>query len=158
MEQTNYITPDIELWSNILSPDDYETVVRFVNDSHNGIVWNKMLILSGGPRTGKSTLVNAIIATFNTNQVSYPTASSINFNGNTKIYAVLENWSNSAMSDIKLILNREEMCSREPYQMVTGFIPSANIIGVANETPEAIYAHSPLLCDKAYVIRMTQTF
>jgi len=156
--QTNYITPDIERWSNILSPDDYETVVRFVNDSHNGVVWDKMLILSGGHRTGKSTLINAIIATFDTNQVSYPDDSSINFNADTKIYAVLEWWTNNAISNIKQILSRDEICSRELYQTAIKFVPSANVIGVANTTPEGIYAHEPLLCDKVCVIRLTQTF
>lgn len=158
MKQTNYITPDIEKWSEFLSPDDYETIVRFVNDSHNGFVWNEMIVLAGDARTGKSTLINAISETFDTNQVSSLNSGSMIFNSNTKIYVVPEDWSNNVIRNIKQILNRDEMCSRELYQPVTSFVPSGNIIGVTNSTPEGIYEHEPSLCNKVHVIRMTHRF
>jgi len=47
-------------WSNYLSAVDYYYIIQYVENVKNNVSNDKMIVLSGLPRTGKSTLKNDI--------------------------------------------------------------------------------------------------
>lgn len=49
-------------WKQYLSDDDYEYLIQFVENIKNNIPNDKMIILHGKERTGKTTLVNNIMS------------------------------------------------------------------------------------------------
>jgi hypothetical protein len=49
-------------WSQYLQPEDYEYLIQFVENVKSGMPNNKMIVLAGPGRTGKSTLKNEIKA------------------------------------------------------------------------------------------------
>ena len=51
---------DLNNWKQYLTNDDYNYLIQFVENIKNNIPNDKMIILSGPPRSGKSTLKNDI--------------------------------------------------------------------------------------------------
>lgn len=49
-------------WSQYLQPEDYEYLIQFVENVKNGLPNDKMIILCGPGRTGKTTIQNEIRA------------------------------------------------------------------------------------------------
>ena len=47
-------------WSQYLTHDDYHYLIQYIENIKNNITNDKMIILSGEPRTGKSTIKNDI--------------------------------------------------------------------------------------------------
>lgn len=47
-------------WAQYLKQDDYDYLIQYIENVKNNIPNNKMIILSGKGRTGKSTLINDI--------------------------------------------------------------------------------------------------
>ena len=47
-------------WSQYLKADDYEFLIQYVENVKNGTINDKMIILAGPGRTGKTTLQNDI--------------------------------------------------------------------------------------------------
>jgi len=50
----------LDNWKQYLTNDDYNYLIQFVENVKNNISNDKMIILSGPPRSGKSTLKNDI--------------------------------------------------------------------------------------------------
>jgi len=50
----------LDNWKQYLTNDDYNYLIQFVENVKNNISNDKMIILSGPPRSGKSTLQNDI--------------------------------------------------------------------------------------------------
>lgn len=50
----------LDNWSQYLSEEDYNYLIEYVENVRNNIPNDKMIILCGPPRTGKSTLQNDI--------------------------------------------------------------------------------------------------
>jgi tRNA uridine 5-carbamoylmethylation protein Kti12 len=50
----------LDKWKQYLTNDDYNYLIQFVENVKNNISNDKMIILSGPPRSGKSTLINHI--------------------------------------------------------------------------------------------------
>ena len=52
----------LAIWSQYLQPEDYTYLIQFVENVKERLPNNKMIVLAGPGRTGKSTLQNEIKA------------------------------------------------------------------------------------------------
>jgi ABC-type uncharacterized transport system ATPase subunit len=51
---------ELNSWSQYLTADDYDFLIKYVENVKNGIPNDKMIVLAGQARTGKTTLQNEI--------------------------------------------------------------------------------------------------
>ena len=56
------VSNTIESWKQYLTHEDYEYLFQYIENIKNGVLNDKMIILAGPARSGKSTLKNDIIS------------------------------------------------------------------------------------------------
>ena len=65
------MTHTLDYWSQYLQPDDYEYVIEYVENIKNNRKNDKMMILSGPGRSGKSTLIRDIFSCIGKDECIY---------------------------------------------------------------------------------------
>jgi ABC-type phosphate/phosphonate transport system ATPase subunit len=56
------VSNDITSWKQYLTNDDYLYLIQYIENIKNGVLNDKMIILAGPGRSGKSTLIRHIIS------------------------------------------------------------------------------------------------
>jgi len=54
------VSTNIDTWEQYLTNEDYAYLIQYIENIKNGISNDKMIILAGPSRTGKTTLINNI--------------------------------------------------------------------------------------------------
>lgn len=60
MNSQNYSQHSLDYWKQYVTSDDYNYLVEYIENIKNNISNDKMIVLFGKSRTGKSTLINHI--------------------------------------------------------------------------------------------------
>jgi DNA helicase TIP49 (TBP-interacting protein) len=94
----------LDNWKQYLSSEDYNYLVTFIENIKNGIVNEKMIILYGAGRTGKTTLKNNITSYLGNDVCgNYIMSGSIIYEENIKKLIVLDEIYNKSIHNQAII-------------------------------------------------------
>jgi ABC-type branched-subunit amino acid transport system ATPase component len=129
-------------WSLYLKPAHYEYLVQYIENIKHGLPNDKMIILAGEPRTGKSTLMNDIAFYLGTELCgNFPMSCA--FNENNKKLGFLHGLDDSGV------------CTDKNIQTIVNFIKNKqSFIACVQDELNVSYD----LTDHCYVIQMDHVF